>query len=562
MSNDVVLSAALRTNLLSLQGTQSNIDKVQRALSTGLKVNSALDNPQSFFAAQSLNNRAGDLSRLLDGIGQSISTIQAADKGISSLTKLIEQADSIAQQAADTINSSANEAKLTGSVDLSNLDELTDLATIVDGDNFTISTTNSSTGAILSRTITINDGDSIQGLAAEITDDFANNGNGEIEASVNAQGQLEIRSTTGDAFRIVANELGNATTTASINAGLQSLGLEQYFGTTNDGAGNSVISSTVVAGDTLTSVALYRDATNLADASTSLNALLNENGTAISGGINNAADDLQITINDGTTVTINLFDNTAGSGEATIQELVDTINNNTNLNEFVEASFDAVTGTFNIRSISSETETIEFGIVGNAADTRLDFGFGGTALDIGATQNLDSRAYTVGTAAGQLSSLENDYNNVLEQIDQLVGDSDYRGTNLIGGDNLTTFFNEDRSSSLTVEGANFTTGGLGLNQADFSRSVSVQETIGELRTATDTIRNYGSTLANNLAVIQTREEFTSDLINELEAGADKLTVADSNEEGAKLLALQTRQQLGVTALSLASQSQQSVLRLF
>lgn len=559
MSNDVVLSSALRTNLLSLQSTQSNIDKVQRALSTGLKVNSALDNPQSFFAAQSLNNRAGDLSRLLDGIGQSISTIQAADKGISSLTKLVEQADSIAQQASDAINSASTEAKITGTVDLSDLDQLTDLSTIVDGDNFTIATTNSATGAVITETITINDGDSAQALAAEITDQFANNGNGEITASVNAQGQLEIQSTTGNAFRVVAEELGNAVTPASLNAGLQSLGLEQYFGTTTDGATNTDISATVVAGDTLTSVALYRDATNLADASTSLNSLLNSSGTAISGGLNNAADDLQITINDGTTVSIDLFD---AQGEATIQELVDGINNNTTLNEFVTASFDAVNGTFNIKATSAETETIEIGVVGNAADTQLDFGFGGTALDIGATTTLESRAYTVGNASGQLESLETDYNSVLQQIDQLVADSDYRGTNLINGDSLTTNFNEDRTSSLTVEGASFTTAGLGLEEADFSRSVSVTETIGQLRTATDSIRSFGSTLANNLAVIQTREEFTSDLINELEAGADKLTVADSNEEGAKLLSLQTRQQLGVTALSLASQSQQSVLRLF
>lgn len=561
MSNDVVLSAALRTNLLSLQGTQSNIDKVQRALSTGLKVNSALDNPQSFFAAKSLNNRAGDLSRLLDGIGQSISTIQAADKGISSLTKLVEQADSIAQQAADTISNASSEAKLVGTADLSKLDALTDLSTISTGDSFRIYATNSSTGAAIpAQTITIGANDSVQALAATITDTFANSFNGEIEASVNAQGQLEIASTTGAAFRIEAVQLGGASTAASLNAGLQSLGLEQYFGTELDGAGNSVISSTVVAGDSLTSVALYKSATELADASTTLDSLLNSSGTSIAGDFDTVTDDLRITVNDGTEVSIDLF--TAAGGVLSIQGLVDTINNNTTLNELVEASFNEETGELQIKAISAETETIEIGIIGEDGNTQLDLGFGGTALDFGATQNLESRAYAIGSAAGQLESLENDYNTVLTQIDELVADSNYRGTNLLNGDNLTTFFNEDRSSSLEVEGANFTTGGLGLTQADFSRSVSVTQTIGELRTATDTIRNYGSTLANNLAVIQTREEFTSDLINELEAGADKLTVADSNEEGAKLLALQTRQQLGVTALSLASQSQQSVLRLF
>lgn len=558
MTNNVVLSSALRTNLLSLQGTQSNIDKVQRALSTGLKVNSALDNPQNFFAAKSLNNRAGDLSRLLDGIGQSISSIQAADKGISSLTKLVEQADSIAQQAADTISNANTQAKLTSTVDLTKYDQLTDLSTIFNGDNFTITTTDSTDAtASVTETITINTGDSIQQIAAEITDQFANNQNGEITASVNSKGQLEIQSANGDAFEIAIVQLGNAATTASITAGLQSLGLGDYFGTQNTGvgAGTTEIATTITASDTLTSVALYKSSTEIADGSTLLNSLLNESGTAIAGGLDNAADLARITINDGTQVTFAL-------NGLSIQGLVDGINNDTTLNDYVEANYDEETGSFSIKAISSDTKTVEFGIIGNAADTQLDFGFGGQALDTLATQNAEDRVFALGSAAGELATLESDYNTVLTQIDQLVSDSDYRGTNLLDGDSLTTFFNEDRSSSLTVEGASFTTSGLGLSQADFSRSVSVTKAIGELRTATDSIRSYGSTLANNLAVIQTREDFTSNLIDELEAGADKLTVADANEEGAKLLALQTRQQLGVTALSLASQSQQSVLRLF
>ncbi|HRC27103.1 MAG TPA: flagellin, partial [Alphaproteobacteria bacterium] len=102
--SDVVLTAALRNNLLSLQATQALIDVTQYRLSTGKKVNSALDNPQNFFASKSLSNRAGDLQRLLDGIGQSIQTIKAADNAVTGLTKLIEQADSVAQSAKDAIS--------------------------------------------------------------------------------------------------------------------------------------------------------------------------------------------------------------------------------------------------------------------------------------------------------------------------------------------------------------------------------------------------------------------------------------------------------------------------
>lgn len=81
-------------------------------------------------------------------------------------------------------------------------------------------------------------------------------------------------------------------------------------------------------------------------------------------------------------------------------------------------------------------------------------------------------------------------------------------------------------------------------------------------TALDTVRNFGTTIANSLSIIQTRRDFTESTISILKAGAADLVTADQNEEGANLLALQTRQQLGVTALSLAAQSQQSVLRLF
>ena len=71
-------------------------------LATGLKVNTALDNPNSFFTAQSLNDRASDLSNLLDNMGQAVQTIKAADKGITSITKLVESAKAIANQALQT----------------------------------------------------------------------------------------------------------------------------------------------------------------------------------------------------------------------------------------------------------------------------------------------------------------------------------------------------------------------------------------------------------------------------------------------------------------------------
>ncbi len=99
MSSSITLTAGVRQNLLSLQNTADLISLTQNRLATGKKVNSALDNPTSFFTSQSLNNRASDLNALLNSIGQAQKTLDAANTGLSSLTKLLQSAKSIAQQA-------------------------------------------------------------------------------------------------------------------------------------------------------------------------------------------------------------------------------------------------------------------------------------------------------------------------------------------------------------------------------------------------------------------------------------------------------------------------------
>src|ERR1700732_4022724 len=98
MSN-ITLSAGIRQNLLSLQNTAANLTTTQNHLSTGKKVNTAFDNPTSYFTSQSLTNRANSLSALLDQIGQAQQTLQAANQGLTSITSLLQQALSISQQA-------------------------------------------------------------------------------------------------------------------------------------------------------------------------------------------------------------------------------------------------------------------------------------------------------------------------------------------------------------------------------------------------------------------------------------------------------------------------------
>src|SRR6516165_9160491 len=98
----IVLSASVRQNLLSLQSTAALLATTQNRLATGKKVNSALDNPTNFFTAQGLDNRASDISNLLDGIGNGVQVLQAANTGITSLQKLIDSAKSVATQALQT----------------------------------------------------------------------------------------------------------------------------------------------------------------------------------------------------------------------------------------------------------------------------------------------------------------------------------------------------------------------------------------------------------------------------------------------------------------------------
>src|SRR5436189_4881943 len=98
----IVRSASVRQNLLSLQSTADLLATTQERLSTGKKVNTALDNPTNFFTAQGLDNRASDISNLLDGINNGVQVLQAANTGITSLQKLIDSAKSIANQALQT----------------------------------------------------------------------------------------------------------------------------------------------------------------------------------------------------------------------------------------------------------------------------------------------------------------------------------------------------------------------------------------------------------------------------------------------------------------------------
>ncbi len=166
-------------------------------------------------------------------------------------------------------------------------------------------------------------------------------------------------------------------------------------------------------------------------------------------------------------------------------------------------------------------------------------------------------------------TLSQQYDSMIDQIELLVDDSGYKGTNLLDGttQSIVVSFDESGQSSLTVQGVDglggLTGNGTGVSATDaWLENDDITTDIGALDDARDALRTSAKTLSNQLSTITTRQEFTSKMINTLEDGAANLVNADLNEEGANMLMLQTRQSLGTTSLSLASQAAQSVMRLF
>ncbi|MGE3145348.1 MAG: flagellin [Pseudorhodoplanes sp.] len=500
MASNITLSSSVRKNLLALQSTADLMSLTQNRLATGKKVNSALDNPGNFFTSQSLNNRASDLNSLLDSIGQAQQTLKAADEGISSLTKLVESAKSIAKQARQApqpASATYSAIALSGNP--------TDEALGTTGDGAAITVANSTT---YSFDININ------GAGAETvtyTSD-ATATYGEILAGLQASFATALTNSgvTGADAELVANGGGDGIRVNALNADID------FVISANTGAGltdntydsTSLLDNIGASGHTLT--------------------------VAVNGGSNNV-------ITFGT-----------GAGQvSTLAELQSSLNTISGLTG--TASNSAVT--FNVASSSSQNSISLTS--SNAALT--------TALGIGAVTGTTQGTASVGAPDPTRTSLQADFNNVLTQIDALASDASYNGVNLLDGDDLKVVFNETGTSSLTISGVTFDSAGLGLSAvsgAGFQSDGDIDTTIATLDTALASLRTQSSKFGSNLTTVQTRQDFTKNLINTLQTGADTLVLADTNEEGANLLALQTRQQLSTTALSLSAQADQAVLRLF
>jgi flagellin-like hook-associated protein FlgL len=191
-----------------------------------------------------------------------------------------------------------------------------------------------------------------------------------------------------------------------------------------------------------------------------------------------------------------------------------------------------------------------------------DNGITGITKLIESAKGLAQAARSSDTAGR--STLAAQFDDLLTQIDQMAADASYKGTNLVDGDDLLVNFNESGTSSLTIAGFSGDSAGLSISAAaaNWTADSDITAAVDDLTAALTTLRTKSSEMSSNLNIVSTRQEFTSNMIGTLQTGADNLTLADMNEEGANMLMLQTRQSLGVTALSLSSQAAQSVLSLF
>ena len=161
-----------------------------------------------------------------------------------------------------------------------------------------------------------------------------------------------------------------------------------------------------------------------------------------------------------------------------------------------------------------------------------------------------------------LLAYQNQFNTALKEYDKLLSDCSYQGINLLKGGNLKVVFDENRTHVFNVLGQDITSKALNINEALWQTQGDIDEAINQLNTSITTLRSLAAELGNQYSIITTRINFTEALTDVLETGADDLTLADMNEASAQYLSLQTRQQLAINSLSLASMSARSILSLF
>jgi flagellin-like hook-associated protein FlgL len=478
--SDIVLSAGVRQNLLSLQKTADQMSTTQNRLATGKRVNTALDNPTNFFTSSALQSRAGDFSALLDSMSIGIKTLAAADNGITAITNTIESMQSTLRQARQDrsfqTKSYTIDATTIGTVSLKNI--------------------SFSGGAVGSTPV------NVALNTASVAATPGSSTSGTIPATYTG-GTLTINGTNVT----VANDSNAATIKSAIDA-----------------AGITGI-TTSVSGSTIT----ISNANGNVDFTGSTGALLTSLGLSTS---------------------TNYAPAVTGAVKS-VDQLVAAINGTSALGGRVVASNDG--GKLRIQNLSTTDLTV-----------------GGVS---GTTNTLDGSASTDSVEGNDVrANLIKQFNELRDQLDKLSDDASFNGINLLRGDKLKITFNENGTSTLVIQAkdingnpTSISAANLGISSlvgSDVDSDDNIDTLLNGLTDSLGTLRSHASNFGSSLSIVQNRQDFTKAMINTLQTGADNLVLADTNEEAANMLALQTRQQLSQTALSLASQADQAVLRLF
>ncbi|MFK4726737.1 flagellin [Bradyrhizobium niftali] len=254
--------------------------------------------------------------------------------------------------------------------------------------------------------------------------------------------------------------------------------------------------------------------------------------------------------NGGTAVNVTFGDGTSGTVK-TLDQLNSKLQAN-NLTATIDANGLLTVSTTNDYASSTIGSSAAGGAIGGTLTTALTFSTASSPVQ-------DTVAQTA------RANLVSQYNNILNQIDSTAQDSSFNGVNLLNGDQLKLVFDETAKSSLSITGVTYNSKGLGLaaltSGVDFIDNAATNKVLTNLNSASSTLRSEASALGSNLTIVQVRQDFNKNLINVLQTGSSNLTLADTNVEAANSQALSTRQSIAVSALSLANQSQQSVLQL-
>jgi len=491
-----ILSAAQNGNLFALQQTTQALSQAQTNLFTGNSVNSALDNPQNFFAALSLGSQATDLNRVLDNISQSITTIQSTQNANTAISDVINLAVSTATTGQTEL--------LINQEDIGNI-ILADNPVVyfrLDETSGTTATNLGSGGAALNGTynggVTLNAG----GLSFNLSNYSASfDGVNDrvdipnsplINTAVVSERTVELTfqadSLTG---RQVLFEEGGGTNAIALYLDNDRI----YFEARDAGDfGPFNISTEIEAGRTY-QAAFVLDAPNLTFTgyldgevvgTGALNGTLAAHGGAVAIGRNSGG----TFFHDGAN---------GGNGEY-----------------------------FNGRI--------------------ADFALYNTALS---QSDLQLRVDNLQFERAQF--YQSEVESLITQFQGLVDDSIIQGINLLNSDNLRTNFSRDGSSNLITQGVDFTTSGIGFSALDYSNFANIHSSINELEIAQTKVQNFTRALSDDLNIIQERQSFTENTITNLEGGQNDLLAADQEEEAASVLALQTQQNLQITTLALSTQ---------